>query len=45
MIDEAGSNVPKSFQMVVARLGDLVGMFLKGERLDECDADEFDGIR
>lgn len=45
MIVEAGSNVPKSFQMVVARLGDLVGVFVKGERLVKCDAEEFDGIR
>ena len=45
VIVKAGSNVSKSFQMVVARLRDLVRMFVKCERLVKCDAEEFDGIR
>ena len=44
MIIKAGSNVSKSFQMVVARLEDPVGIFVKGERLVKCVAKEFDGI-
>ena len=45
MIVKAVSNVSKSFQMVVARQRDLVGMFVKGEILVKCDAEEFDSIR
>ena len=44
MIVDAGSNVPKSFQMLVARLGDLVGVCLEGEKLVECDAEVFDCV-
>ena len=42
MIVETVSNVLKSLQVIVARLGDLVGMFVEGERLVKSDAKEFD---
>jgi hypothetical protein len=42
VIVETVSNVSKSLQVIVARLRDLIGMFVEGERLVKSDADEFD---
>jgi len=42
---ETVSDVSECFQVIVARLGDLVGMFLERERLVYSDAKEFDRVR
>jgi hypothetical protein len=45
VIVKAGSDMSKSLQVVVARLRDLVRVFVEGKRLVKCNAEEFDGIR